>query len=271
VKRCRPSAAVARSVTFVGAAALLISTITDATAQAAEVRITRAIKDVKVAPALGSARAAAVSERVTDGSVLRTGIDSRAEIRFAGQAIARLGGKTAVRSRTQARDLDLQEGAVLFQVPKTVIDAKITTAGINVETAGTTGIIERYGSAYVKVLVLEGTARVYVNLVGESVLVKPGQLLITKPGAKTLPEPVHFSIAQLVKTSLLTGRDFAPLASQAQINDEIRKQQSDPDFTPTNLVIYGRGTLVTLLPPTASPTPKPAARASAPATRSRSR
>ena len=125
---------------------------------------------------------------------------------------------------------------------------------------GTTGIIERYGSAYVKILVLAGTARVYLGkVVGESVLVNPGQMLITRPGAATLPEAVHFDIAQLRKTSLLMGRDFAPLASSAAIENEIRKQRSDPDFTPTNLVIYGRGTLVTLVPPQPVPakSPKP--------------
>jgi hypothetical protein len=274
VERRRTSTAIARSVTVFGAAALLICSVSDAAGQGHEVRITRAIKDVKLASAHGPTRPVVASERVSDGAILRTGVDSRAEIRFAGQAVARLGGKTALRSRNQARDLELLDGAVLFQVPKDTWDAKITTAGINVATAGTTGIIERYGRAYVKVLVLEGTARVYLNEVGESVLVTPGQLLITKPGAKTLPEAVHFNIAQLLKTSLLTGRDFAQLASRARIDEEIRKQQNDPDFTPTNLVIYGRGTLVTLVPPQSSPTasPKPAnsPRVSTPARRSRS-
>lgn len=271
---CRTSAAVARSVTFACAAALLICTAGDSAAQTAHARITRAIKDVKFVSPQGSTRPVAPNESLSDGALLRTGVDSRAEIAFGGSAITRLGGKTAVRSRGQGRNLELQDGAVLFQVPKGFYDAKITTGGINVATAGTTGIIERFGSAYVKILVLEGTARVYLNIVGESVLVTPGQLLITKPSVTTLPEPVHFNIAQLVKTSLLTGRDFAPLASRARIEEEIRKQQNDPNFTPTNLVIYGRGTLVTLVPPTATPaaSPKPSKppRGSTPATRSRS-
>jgi hypothetical protein len=155
-----------------------------------------------------------------------------------------------VRLRRQGSDLELQEGAVLFQVPKSVRGATIATAGITVATPGTTGLIERYGTAYVKILVLEGTARVYLKKIGESVLVAPGQMLITRPGAATLPEPVHFDIAQLLKTSLLTSRDFGPLASGGRIEEEIRKQRNDPNFTPTNLVIYGRGTLVTLVPPT---------------------
>lgn len=266
---------VARSVTFACTAALLlISSASDAAAQTSQARITRAVKDVKLVPTQGSPRAVSTDERLGDGAVLRTGVDSRAEVAFGGSAILRLGGNTAVQLRNHARGLELRDGAVLFQVPRGERAAKITTAGINVATTGTTGIIERFGSAYVKILVLEGTARVYLNKVGESLLVNPGQLLITKPGAKTLPEAVHFNIAQLVKTSLLTGRDFAPLASQARIDEQIRKQQADPNFTPTNLVIYGRGTLVTLVPPTptpaASPKPRNAPQGSTPAAQSRS-
>jgi len=63
------------------------------------------------------------------------------------------------------------------------------------------------------------------------------------------------------------NRDWAPLASSGRIEAEIRKQQADPDFTPTNLVIYGRGTLVNLMPPTPTPTPKPAGAAKQPTQR----
>ena len=264
MKGCPASRAVTWCVTVVGTFWLLIAAAPAfAQTPSADPRITRVTKDVKLVTR-GSTRPAAVNDRLADGIVLQTGSDARAEIAlFNGRALARLGGRTAVRSRNQAHDLELQEGAVLFQVPKAVWGARITTAGINVATTGTTGIIERYGSAYVKILVLEGTARVYLNKVGESVLVNPGQMLITRPSAATLPEPVHFEIAQLLKTSLLTGQDFGPLASNARIEEEIRKQRSDPDFTPTNLVIYGRGTLVTLVPPSPAPaaSPKPGGRA----------
>ena len=80
-----------------------------------------------------------------------------------------------------------------------------------------------------------------------------GQLLITSPKAEGLPEPVHFDIEHLYKTSLLTNNDFAPLGSRAAILQAIAKQKSDPQFVPTNLVIFGRGTLVNLIPPSKTP------------------
>ena len=233
--------------------AFAISTVTHAAD--AGPRITRALKDVKLVSPQGSARAAALNQPIGDGSVVRTGPDSRAEIAVGQRAIARIGGKSALKSDAQGRTLELQEGAVLFQAAKGGGSPKLTTANIHVATAGSTGVIERYGAAYVKILVLEGTARVYLQKIGESVLVNAGQMLITRPGAARLPEPVHFEIAKLYKTSLLANADFAPLASSARIEAAIREQQNDPSFTPTNLVIYGRGTLVNLVPPTPTPAP----------------
>ncbi len=121
--------------------------------------------------------------------------------------------------------------------------------------AAGTGLIERNAGAYLKVLVLEGEVRVYTRRFGESIVVGPGQLLITNPAADRLPEPVHFNIEQLYKTSALTRAPFAPLPSRAAILRAIAKQKSDPQFVPTNLVIFGRGTLVNLIPPKPTPTP----------------
>ena len=232
---------------------------TAAAAEAASPRITRAIKSVTLLPAQGSPRPARVSDTVADGTTLRAGAGARAELTFGNRGVVRLGGNTILQPAGQAQNLTLHEGAVLFQVPRESANAKIATAGINVEIRGTSGLIERYGAAYVKILVLEGTARVYLNRIGESVLVNAGEMLIMKPNATTLPEAVNFDIGHLYKTSLLMNSDFPPLASRERIEKEIQRQRSDPDYIRTNLVIYGRGTLVNLVEPTPEPAgaPKP--------------
>jgi hypothetical protein len=170
--------------------------------------------------------------------------------------VVRLGANTRVRN--EAARVQLDSGALLYQAQRGGRAPTITTGGIHLATAGSTGIAERQGTDYVKVLVLEGTTRVYVDRVGESVLVNAGQLLLTRPGAKTLPEPAHFSIEQLYKTTVFTKSGFPPLASSGAIRAAIEKQKSDPDFTRTNLVIFGRGTLVNLVEP--APTPAPTGR-----------
>ncbi len=102
-------------------------------------------------------------------------------------------------------------------------------------------------------------------------LLNAGQILIMKPNATSLAEPVDFEIGQLYRTSVLIGREFPRLATQPQIVAEIEKQRANTNLIPTNLVIYGRGTLVTLADPTKvgkqrraakaarRPTPTPAA------------
>ena len=225
-------------------------------------RVSRVFKDVKLVAPGSSGRAVKSGGTVPEGAAVRTGAAARAEIMLPGPAVVRLGGKTALalkarpllRSRYgSANGWELGEGLVLFQVPKQPGATQIKTGAINAEVRGSTGLIERNGGAYVKILILEGEARIFTSRMGESIVMTAGQLLITSPKAEGLPEPVHFDIEHLYRTSLLTNKDFAPLGSRELILQAIQKQKSDPQFIPTNLVIFGRGTLVNLVPPKQNP------------------
>jgi hypothetical protein len=228
-------------------------------------RLTRVVRNVTIAaPNLGS-RSAAPGDVLAVGNVVRTAADSRAELSFADRSVARLGGKSVF--HIGEREWTLEEGAALVQAPRGA-SATIKTGSVNLEAAGCTGIVERFGPTYAKIMLLQGTARVFMPAkLGESMLLKAGQMLILKPDARALPEPVDFEIGQLYRTSLLIGRDFGRLASQPQIAAEIQKQRANPNLIPTNLIIYGRGTLVNLADPAqaqrdaakpaASPTPSP--------------
>jgi uncharacterized RmlC-like cupin family protein len=240
---------------------LLAATCLNA-AQLNEARVTQVMKDVKLLPPQAAPRPAAVSDSVRDGDAIHTGAASRSELTFADQTIVRLGAKTIVSFNNGTRTMDLGEGAILFQIPKGVGGAKIKTAAITVASTGATGIIERHAHFYVKVLVLEGTVRCYLaNRIGESLLVHAGQILITKPDVTALPDPAHFDIARVMNTCLLV-REFQPLLSQRLIESEEQKQLNliaKGTYIPSNLVIFGRGTLVTLVNPTPTPPPKPQA------------
>jgi ferric-dicitrate binding protein FerR (iron transport regulator) len=227
--------------------------------QSREARVTRVVNDVKLLPPLAAARPAAVSNSVRDGDAIRTGAASRTELTITDQTIVRLGAKTIVSFSDGTRTMNLVEGAVLFQIPKGAREARIKTAAISVASRGATGIIERHANFYIKVLVLEGTVRCYLaNQIGESLLINPGQILITKPDVTALPDPAHFDIARVMKTCLLV-REFQPLLSQRLIESEEQKQVNliaKGTYLPSNLVIFGRGTLVTVVNPTSDATPK---------------
>jgi len=227
-------------------------------AQLKGARVTQVVNDVKLGSLQAAPRPVAVDENVRDGDSINTGVTGRSELTFADQTIARLAAKTNVSFSNGTRTVDLGEGAMLFQIPRGADRLQIKTAAIAVASTGATGIIERHGQFYVKVLVLEGTVRFYLtNRLGESLLLQPGQILIAKPDVTALPEPADFDIAREMKTCLLV-RDFQPLASQRRIESEEQKQLkliAKGTYIPSNLVILGRGTQVTLVnaPPTTPP------------------
>ncbi len=243
-----PADRTARFTVLAFALVLLAATSSDAALQ-----LTRVVNDVKVQPSGQRGRRAPLRQPLPIEASIVTGAKSRAELAFDATSVMRLGAQTSVRPAADGSSVQLDSGALLFSAEKGARSPRITTGGIHVVTSGSTGIIDREGNVYAKILVLAGTARVYLDRLGESVLVRAGQMLITRPAAKTLPEPVNFDIEQLVRTCVLTASDFPPLPSAPAIQNAIAEQTRDPDFTKTNLVIFGRGTLVNLVEPTPSP------------------
>src|SRR5438477_2006486 len=234
-------------------------------AQLNEATITRLVNDVQLRSGQEAARSAVVNESVPDGAVLQTGMGSRTELTFADQTLARLSANTIFSVNKGTRNLDLADGTALMRVPKGV-GAKISTAAVTAAITGTTVIVEYHSHAYIKFISLEGTARLYLKgRWGESVLVRPGQMLITNPDAKGgLPDPVDVDLERLLKTSLLII-DFPPLGRQNLIAKESEKQQrakSKRTLIDTNLVIFGKGTLVSLTNPAQPNAAAPAAVAS---------
>jgi len=221
-------------------------------AQPNEATITQLVNDVQLHAAQAAPHAASVNDKVRDGSRVQTGMDSRTELTFADQALARLSANTVFSFNEGTRNLDLAEGAVLLRVPKGAGGAKISTAAMTAAITGTTVIVEYHPHAYIKFIGLEGTARLYLKRRwGESVLIRPGQMLITNPDAKGLPDPVDVDLERLLKTARLIV-DFPRLRSQDLIAKESEKQQrakSKRSLIDTNLVIFGKGTLVSLTNP----------------------
>ncbi len=261
MKNRSPSSAPRAEILASGLLICLLLTGTCLNAAQQEARVTQVVKDVKLGRPEAALRRVAVGESVRDGDVINTGETGHIELTLPNQTIARLGAKTNVSFNDGTRTIDLAEGAVLFQIPKGTGRLKIKSDAIAVASRGATGIIERHGQFYVKVLVLEGTVRCYLtNRLGESLLLRPGQILITKPGVTALPEPADFDIAREMKTCLLV-REFQPLPSQRRIESEEQKQLNliaRGMYIPSNLVIFGRGTQVTVVSaPSTTPPAKP--------------
>jgi hypothetical protein len=230
-------------------------------------QITQVIHDVRLLGANAEPRPAAIDDKVDDGTAVQTGADSWIELKFAHESLARLGGKTDFAFKDKGRRMDLKGGAALLQVSKSARGTQIEGAGVAAAVKGTTVMFECYPTVY-KFLVLEGTARLFrPGHWGDSILVRPGQMVIGKPNTP-LSDPVDFDIGRFLKTSRFLV-DFAPLPSGPLLAREADKQQqkkSKKRLIETNLVIFGGGTSVSLVnPENAVPDPATTAPASSPA------
>jgi hypothetical protein len=193
-------------------------------------------------------RPARLNDTLDQETVVRTGKDSHAELAFSDETVVRLAANTAFDFRNGMHSLNLAEGAVLVQAPKSASGATIHAASLAATITGTSSMIE-YHPGVCKFLVLEGTGRLYrTGHLGDSVLVGPGQMVIGNPDA-AVSDPVTFDISRFVKTSGLLA-DLPPLQSKNSIVFEAQKQQREKSkkrLIETNLVIFGGGTRVSLV------------------------
>src|SRR5438270_12146781 len=84
-----------------------------------EARVSQVIQDVRLLEAHAAPHAAAVNDKVIQGSAVRTGTESRAELTFNDLTITRLGANTIFSFTAGARQAELTQGAILLQVPPT--------------------------------------------------------------------------------------------------------------------------------------------------------
>jgi FecR protein len=222
-------------------------------AELKEARVTEVVRDVKLLPTGAAPRPATVSDEVRDGTAVRTGAESRSELKFPDQTLARLGANTVFSFNEGTRSLNLQDGAMLLRVPKGAGGAKISSSAVTAAITGTTVMLETHPltqknkTGYYKFIVLEGTARLSVpGHLGESILVKAGQMIIMPSNGKVIPQPVEVDIGKIMQSSLLiTG--FGPLGSEPLIAFEQTRQSEQKTsgrLFETNLMIAGGGTNV---------------------------
>jgi len=189
-------------------------------------RVTQVIKDVKLLGAQGALRSAAISDDVREGTAVRTGTDSRAELTFTDLTITRLGANTVFSFNAGARQLDLGGGAVLVEVPRNAAAVKINTAAVTAAITGGTALFEYHKGMPAKLLILEGNGQFCSRIhPDECVTVGPGEMaMMTIDGRIT--QPTKFNAKLVMKTSkLIVG--FPPLANEDLILGVIQQQLAE--------------------------------------------
>jgi len=209
--------------------------------QKKEARVTEVIRDVRLLAHQTAPRPASLNDNAIDGTAIRTGADSRAELTFPDLTITRVGANSIFSFDHGGHSVDVESGAILLRVPGHSSGAHVHGDMLSVEITGTTLLFESRPASYNKLIILEGAARAALRLYpAQAVTVRAGQMLVVQSGARYLPNPVEIDLDRLMKTATLITK-FRPLPSLylilAAIDDQKRAggQLINPDFTPTGL------------------------------------
>jgi len=188
-----------------------------------EGKVTQVVQDVKLLPSNASARPAAVNDNVRQGTAVETGVQSRSELTFKDQTITRLGERTIFNVGQGARTIDLGSGEFLLYVPKKAGGANIKMGPVSAAITGTTVLGNVDPSGVTTFIVLEGSACIFLDSVGQSLFVGPGQKLTFDPMTNRLEDPVDVDLNQVLTSPLI--KDFRRLPSAPLIEQTIQNQR----------------------------------------------
>ncbi len=194
---------------------------------------TEVIHDVNVVtiPAK-TAAPAKVNELFQSPNLVRTGADSRAELTAPDQTLTRIGANTVFSFEPAGRDINLEQGSILFHSPHGKGGGTIKSGGASAAVLGTTLIVattpvtspaDKNGF---KVIILEGKGRVTLGN-GKHRTLKAGQMVFVLPGQGSFSPVLDINLSKLVGGSNLVKGFGTPLPSLALIAAAIQQQQKD--------------------------------------------
>jgi hypothetical protein len=203
-----------------------------AAADLKEAQVTQVVQDVKLLPSNAAPRPAVINDNVRKGTAVQTGVQSRSELTFKDKTITRLGEKTIFSVGEGARTINLSSGQFLLYVPKNSGGAKIKMGAVTAAITGTTVLGNVDSSGVTRFTVLEGSACIHLDKMGQSLMVHAGQQLTFDPVANRLEDPVDVDLNQVLTSALIKG--FRPLPSAPLIQQEIQKQHGASGGLPGN-------------------------------------
>lgn len=209
-----------------GMATMMLILLYPATSHAekfSSAEVTKIINDVRLLTGTRTSRPAEKGAVVSGNTAVRTGQKSRAQMDFPDASIVRLGANSVFSFMQGQRDVDLEKGTILMQVPKKLGRTKIRTSSISAAITGTTILIEyvppvtnaageiiRPGTF--KAIVIEGSLELEFNdLPGKTLTLKAGEMAAFPTDIKVLPKKFVIDLGRLIKTSNLIGGDMGPL------------------------------------------------------------
>ena len=177
-----------------------------ATAQKKEARVTEIIRDVRLLVSNAATRPAALNENLREGTAVRTGNDSRAELTFLDQSLTRLGANTVFSFGRATHTYDLGSGAILMYAPERAGEVKIRASAATAAVTGFTVILESHLKALSKFAILHGKGSVsFDGLREEPCRLHEGQMVVWRPHPDRCPQVLDIDISKLLHGKLAKG------------------------------------------------------------------
>src|SRR5439155_24328585 len=224
-----------------------------------QARLTEVTHDVHLLAAKTAGRPAAVNDAVREGTAVRTGADSRAELTFVDQTLTRLGANTVFSFGAAARTYDLGSGAILMSAPKETGTVKITTAVATCAVSGFTAVLERHSNAWNKFILLHGNGTLTLKGIPTGPCrLQAGQMVVFPPHPTHCPPVLNIDISKLLNGKLVKGFD-RPLPELNIILADIEYQHNEPPrgglIDPTNQDVIDQAMNVHMESPPPPPRP----------------
>ena len=218
--------------------------------EAAELERARVTKAVNVVNLLHESRAPRPAKPgilLTGSNALQTGDRSRAELQFADESVVRLGSNSIFGFKAGEREIDLQKGSLLLQIPKGRGTTKIKSLPITAAITGTTILFEssepvrdsqgrEIKPGIVKLIVVEGSLEwAFNDNPRKKLKMRSGDMVAFPSNARTFPKKVKVDLARIRSTSLLMEGGLGKLPDMERVNREIstQKRTSRDENNPT--------------------------------------
>ena len=197
-------------------------------AEKSDARVTQIVHDVRVLPSKASARPASLNETVAQGTGVRTGSDSRAELTFTDLSLTRLGANTVFSFDQGARTLNLSSGAALICVPPDAGSVRVIAPAVTAAISGGIAMAETHKNSWIKVIIVEGQGVVTIKKSGKSLTLHSGQMIVLPPGAKDFTKVQNIDLKKLTDKSKLIQFARLPKWVWGLIDAQIDRQASSP-------------------------------------------
>jgi hypothetical protein len=221
-----------RGIIILIVAATLTLPSDDACAQKfTKAKVAKVVNEVKLLTGTKASNAATPGSIVNGSTAVRTGAKSRTELQFPDESIVRLGSNSVFSFLEGKRDVVLEQGTLLMQVPKSLGRTNVRTASVSAAITGTTIMVEYNpmpdGSpGKVKIIVVEGTLEFSLNSApGETVKLQSGEMAAFSADIPAPPQVFNIDLTRLVKTSGLMNGGMGQLPFLREVEAEVEAQQ----------------------------------------------